>query len=82
MMSAKLKGQTHTLRQATGARWPRPLEDFFRAGLAHAPADRFPDVRAMRSAWDAAARGEFPHVDELRATIVTSGDGGDTVLDL
>jgi len=81
MMGAKLKGQAHTLRQATGARWPRPLEDFFRAGLAHAPADRFRDARAMRSAWDTAARGEFPHVDELRATIVTSGDGEDTVLD-
>jgi serine/threonine protein kinase len=81
MMGAKLKDQALTPRQATGARWPQPLEDFFRTALAHAPADRFVDAGAMRAAWGAAMRGELPKVDRLRATLIASREGEDTIID-
>ena len=63
MARFKLQQAPLTLEQATGFRWPRLLEEFFRMGLARLPEDRFGSavdaaVR-WREVWDVVERGRL-----------------------
>jgi eukaryotic-like serine/threonine-protein kinase len=52
---AKRHGNTKTLRDVTGTRWPDPLELFLRTSLARDPRGRFASANEAREAWRRAA---------------------------
>ncbi len=58
VLHAKLNEDARSLAEATGARWPQPVEAFFAQSLAREPSGRFANATAMATAMAAGGGGD------------------------